>query len=212
VASRFYTGASPESQRLVSDRVRRQPPPAIARPALPHTPPLVGSLSRPSQLAPPNLGVAARPQRGGDAPRTKRPPHARAARRQRGGDLGAHQAQRGRRGQGERGASAGAAEHFRRKAARARRPRGGDRGAPRVRSDSRGPAELPSPVDGRRRGRRLTPPLPPARHWAARTRLCPRRAALSSALAHSPDPRPRTKHHAIGELRIHLIEHQLPAA
>jgi len=47
------------------------------------------------------------------------------------------------RGQGERGASAGAAEHTRRKAARARRQNGRDGGAPRARSESRGPAELP---------------------------------------------------------------------
>jgi len=142
-------------------------PPCHRSPVPPHTPPLVGSVPRPWQLAQPISRVAARRQRGGDAPRAKRPPHARGARRQRGGDRGAHQAQSGRRGQGERGASAGAAEHTRRHAARALRQRGGDRGAPRARSDSRGPDELPGPLtaeaadgDRRRRCHRRVPGQP----------------------------------------------------
>jgi len=51
-ALRLYTRDSPPAQSLACDRVQCQPPSALARPPLPHTPRLVGSVSQSWQLAP----------------------------------------------------------------------------------------------------------------------------------------------------------------
>ena len=191
-------------------------PPAIARPPFLHTPFLVGSASRPWQLAPPIWRVrAAWRKRGGHAPCATRPPHARRARRQRGGDRGAHQAQSGRSGKGERGASAGAAELTRRKAERARRRRGGDRGAHQAQSGMRGQGERGASAGAAEHTRRkaararrqhgrdggaprarsdsrgpaeLPGPLTPDAAYGGRRRRCHRRVSGRPVLRQPPKP------------------------
>jgi len=233
-ASRRFTGNSPQAQSLACHRVQRQPPlPSLApacpiRPALSEASPNPGRWHRQSRgygrqgasaVAMHHAQVISRtrgergvsveataehtrrktkgagkkraaPARGRQStPGEKRHARARGTRRQLGGGR-AHQAQIGQRALPARGRLRSAE---------------GAQWQPRASGAARN-------VDGRRCGRRPTPPLPPVRREPAWTRLCPRRAGRPFALAHCPEPRARVERNATGKRRIQLIKCSLPAA